>query len=234
MGFDPRHLSQLTVLPDLPRLVAALGHEPLWDELDPGAWIPARSVVVRRAAVVGRAGGFTWFGAEASDPALTAQRLAAAQGKRGGAAGFLVLDPEHRRLGISVSWEAAPTLVIDLDAPGRLVVTTLARIGSLPARSVTGFAVGLAEALSAEGIGRRFFSQFRLTAEQMASALVGPADPELRHGYVLLQLTRVLFLYFVQCKGWLAGDEQFLGRHVDQYLSEGRALHRRLLLPLFF
>ena len=36
--------------------------------------------------------------------------------------------------------------------------------------------------------------------------------PDDRRNLALLQLTRVLFLYFIQAKGWLAGRTRFLGR----------------------
>ena len=40
----------------------------------------------------------------------------------------------------------------------------------------------------------------------MAAGLPGPLPAEDRHALALLQLTRVLFLYFVQAKGWLVGQ----------------------------
>jgi hypothetical protein len=55
-----------------------------------------------------------------------------------------------------------------------------------------------------------------------------------RHGLALLQLTRVLFLYFVQTKGWLAGRDQFMALEVDRCLRQRRRIHRDLLRPLFF
>jgi hypothetical protein len=55
-----------------------------------------------------------------------------------------------------------------------------------------------------------------------------------RHGLALLQLTRVLFLYFVQSKGWLGGREHFLAEEVDGCLRRKRRIHRDLLRPLFF
>ena len=45
---------------------------------------------------------------------------------------------------------------------------------------------------------------------------VSDPDPtDERHGLALLQLTRVLFLYFVQAKGWLDANPHFLREHVD-------------------
>ena len=55
-----------------------------------------------------------------------------------------------------------------------------------------------------------------------------------RHGLALLQLTRILFLYFIQTKGWLAGRERFLAEEVERCLAHRRRIHRDLLRPLFF
>jgi hypothetical protein len=68
----------------------------------------------------------------------------------------------------------------------------------------------------------------------MAAGLPGPLRATDRHAVALLQLTRVLFLYFVQAKGWLAGNPGFLGGQVDRCLARRRKVHRDLLRPLFF
>jgi hypothetical protein len=68
----------------------------------------------------------------------------------------------------------------------------------------------------------------------MAEALPGPRAESDRHAIALLQLTRVLFLYFVQSKGWLDGRPDFLARAVDRCLLSGRHIQRDLLEPLFF
>ena len=44
----------------------------------------------------------------------------------------------------------------------------------------------------------------------------------------------MLFLYFVQSKGWLDGRGDFIARAVDDCLGRRRPLHRDLLRPLFF
>ncbi|MFI5279068.1 MAG: Eco57I restriction-modification methylase domain-containing protein [Gemmatimonadales bacterium] len=47
-------------------------------------------------------------------------------------------------------------------------------------------------------------------------------------------LTRVLFLYFVQAKGWLAGRGDFLPSLLDTALGRGRPFHRAVFEPLCF
>ena len=66
------------------------------------------------------------------------------------------------------------------------------------------------------------------------AALPRTIPERFRHELALLQLTRVLFLYFVQAKGWLDGSERFLPARVDDCLFRRRRIHRDLLLPLFF
>ncbi|HJS47040.1 MAG TPA: hypothetical protein VJ773_03530, partial [Gemmatimonadales bacterium] len=50
---------------DFPLLVAALGHEPLWEPLEAAGWAHGGW---SRTARVGAAAGFTWYGVEAPDP----------------------------------------------------------------------------------------------------------------------------------------------------------------------
>ena len=46
-----------------------------------------------------------------------------------------------------------------------------------------------------------------------------PSRERERRSYALIQLTRVLFLYFVQAKGWLDGKPDFLRRQLDDALA---------------
>ena len=96
------------------------------------------------------------------------------------------------------------------------------------------YAARAADALCGEAVGRRFFREFKATLDRMADGLPTTLRGDDRRSLALLQLTRVLFLYFIQAKGWLAGRERFLGEEVDRCLARGRRLHRDLLRPLFF
>ncbi len=139
-----------------------------------------------------------------------------------------------RRLTVALSLEGSPRLTVDLDAPDRSALAALGRLGSGGTAGATGYAAHAADALGGEAVGQRFFREFRATLERMAAGLPGPLPAEDRHALALLQLTRVLFLYFVQAKGWLSGNGRFLAEAVDRCLSRGRRVHRDLLRPLFF
>jgi hypothetical protein len=218
-------------LADLTRLVAALGHEPRFEEAPAGYWIPAS-----RVAVVGGSGGFLWYGAEGPEPERTALSLARRLRKHGRVAGVLAIDGHHRHLAAAVAFADLPVLGCSLTAPDRLALACLERLSG-PATATGGplaYAARAAEALEGEAVGKRFFLAFRATLDRMSSALSRPrAEPE-RHALALLQLTRVLFLYFVQSKGWLDGRPDFLARAVDACLAARRHLHQDLLEPLFF
>ena len=224
-----RTLGAIDALHDLPRLLGELGHEPLWQELPPmhGA---------RRAAAVGRHGDFTWLAVEAESSALVlAGRIARRMAEEGRVAGVLALYPAGREMGIGIGFGGCGVLRLDLDAPSRVGLASLARLRGGAERSATAFAARAEAAVTGRGVGREFFRQFRDTLHSLETAIVGgPRRPSDRRSLALLQLTRVLFLYFVQSKGWLDGRPDFLPRAVDACLAQRRSLHRHLLQPLFF
>jgi len=229
-------LAMLRRMEDLPELALAFGHEAAWEELPVPGWLDLtgdRSPVAR-AAVVGRAGEFVWFGTEAADPVRAARAIARRLVARGRVGGVLALGPVERRLALAVGFGDAPWLDCSLDEPDQLALARLGRLGAAPAGGALAFAAHAAGAVGAEAVGRRFFQCFRSTLEAMSLALPRACPAAERHRLVLLQLTRVLFLYFVQSKGWLDGRADFLAREVDGCLGRGRRVERDLLRPLFF
>jgi hypothetical protein len=224
-------LRDIRRLEDLPRLVAALGHEPLWDRLPD---LPYRG---RRPGagpiVVGRNGDLPWLAVESAEPEKAARTLARRMAARGRLAATLALDPRSRRLGVAVALEGVPSLSIAAADPDAVALRCLGRLAG-GGEGALAYAVRAADALRGETAGRRFFLEFRATLERMAARLPGPMRTDDRRAFALLQLTRVLFLYFVQAKGWLAGRDRFLAEEVERCLSRGRRIHRDLLRPLFF
>ncbi|MGH7510153.1 MAG: Eco57I restriction-modification methylase domain-containing protein [Gemmatimonadales bacterium] len=219
-------------LQDLRRLVATLGHQPLWDEVpeQPGS----RGRHFPRMTVVGQTGELPWWALESSTPARDARALARRSSRRGRMSLVLALDRESRHLALAVGLGSFPVLELDLARPGPEAVASLARLAGADEGGSLAFLARAADALAAETVGRRFFREFRSTLDRMAAGLPGPMHREDRHGLALLQLTRVLFLYFIQTKGWLGGRDRFLMEGVDRCLARGRRIHRDLLRPLFF
>ncbi|MGE5926811.1 MAG: hypothetical protein ACM357_05615, partial [Gemmatimonadota bacterium] len=98
-------------------------------------------------------------------------------------------------------------LRLPLDAPGPVPLASLRRLAGIPVMPAAAYAARAAEALGGQGVGPEFFRQFRTVVELAANAVSGArlGDPAHRRTLGLLQLTRVLFLYFVQSRGWLDG-----------------------------
>jgi hypothetical protein len=110
-------------------------------------------------------------------------------------------------------------LDVDRDAPTPHAVD---RLNLLAAGESIGEIFDLA--LDRESITRRFFARFRDAVRDVAAAL--PGDDA---GQALLILSRLLFLSFVQEKGWLNGERRFLFDRLDT-----PNFFANVLQPLFF
>jgi methylase of polypeptide subunit release factors len=233
--FSGQTLHAIAALNDLPLLVAALGHEPRWEPFDSRLLdLGRRTDPPSEAAIVGCLGGFTWYAVAATDPARVAPRVARRLADRGKICGVFGLNAESRCLAVSVAFDGTPVLELHLDHPTRLATSCLARLGAAGPGGALSIASRSAQALSGAGLGRQFFAAFRATLDRFMAALPRTIPERSRHELGLLQLTRVLFLYFVQAKGWLDGSERFLPARIDDCLFQRRRIHRDLLLPLFF
>jgi hypothetical protein len=226
-------LSSIHTLSDLPRLVSALGHQPLWEAGPPETWHRSRNDS-STIQVVGQTGPLPWFATESSNPERTAAGLAGRLSRRGRIGLVLAFDPAARRLAVAIAFGRTPHIELDLARPHQEAVVSLGKLAGKPEGGTMAFAVLAADALSAEPVGRRFFREFRTTLDRVAAGLPGPMHPDDRHGLALLQLTRVLFLYYIQTKGWLGARARFLAEEVDRCLARRRQIHRDLLRPLFF
>ncbi|HEV8599077.1 MAG TPA: N-6 DNA methylase, partial [Gemmatimonadales bacterium] len=211
-------------LEDLPRLAAALGYTPAWRELPDNCF---RGVAT--AAIVARQGEFEWYGVGGSSEG--AARVARALVARGIPAAVLGLEEQRRRLVVAAA--DAPPLELSLDLPDQLDLARLLRCTARPGELALAAAFRIAEALTGRGVDERFFTGFRRALHSVMAALPPRMPLADRHALALLQLTRILFLYFIEAKGWL-GRPRFLREEVDRCLGEGRSLHRELLNPLFF
>ena len=89
------------------------------------------------------------------------------------------------------------------------------------------------EILGRESLTRRFYRALELRVESLAGALDRGTREE-RRDLALLYSSRLLFLCFLEAKGWLDGDRAFLNRAFDACMTTGGNFHRRVLLPLFF
>ncbi len=82
-------------------------------------------------------------------------------------------------------------------------------------------------ALDREQVTREFFARFRNAVRDVAKVLGDENE-------ALLILSRLLFLQFVQEKGWLNGERRFLVDRLEHEIRRGREFFSGVLLPLFF
>ncbi len=89
------------------------------------------------------------------------------------------------------------------------------------------------ELLGREALTRRFYRVLDQRVTALAHSLTG-VSPGDRSELALLHVSRLLFLSFLETKGWLDGDHGFLARQFDNCMASGGRFHHRVLLPLFF
>jgi hypothetical protein len=236
-------LARTEQIDDLRHLFGALGFHAAWEPVPPGPWLgpaQAETAGVVRAALVARHEAFRVFALDARDPEravrAAAQRLAG-QAERGLAC---ALGSGPRRL-VCASWRATarggPAVrlaTIPLERPPGGSLDTLERFRPLAGETSLALSLRIGEALASEGVTPRFFRAFRATLERLTDRLTAPRSRSERHTLALTALTRVLFLYFVQAKGWLDGDRRYLIHRFDESVAARRHFHRQVFDPLCF
>lgn len=88
--------------------------------------------------------------------------------------------------------------------------------------------------LKRDALSTRFYRTLDKLVQNLANTAKGKATPEERHELALLCASRLLFLAFLEAKGWLAGERSFLLKQCANFLENGGRLHERFLRPLFF
>jgi hypothetical protein len=219
-------LERVSALADLPGIAFELAFEAAWHPFDGAGFGPL--------VVVGRRSGFLALGRETADPPREARRVARWVTGRGLSAVVFALDPARRLLAISVTGHELPVATVALGAVRTLDERILERARAVRHESPLAAAVAWADALAGQSLGERFFEQFRRTLDTMGGALPRAIPARDRHALGLLSLTRVLFLYFVQERGWLDGRPHFLREELDRCLAGSGGVERVFLHPLFF
>ena len=235
-------LARTEQIDDLRHLFGALGFQAAWEHVPPGPWLgsaQAEAAGVVRAVLVARHDAFRVFALEAGDPeqaVRVAARRLAALAERGLACS---VGAGPRRL-VCAGWRAAPrgpvlrVLTIPLEHPPGGSLATLERFTPQPGETSLALSLRIGEALASEGVTPRFFKAFRATLERLTDRLAAPRSRAERHALALTALTRVLFLYFVQAKGWLDGDRRYLIHRFDESLAARRHFHHHVFDPLCF
>jgi Eco57I restriction-modification methylase len=90
------------------------------------------------------------------------------------------------------------------------------------------------DVLGREAITSRFFRNLQRVITDLDASLTGRIDAADRRDLALLCVSRLIFLSFLETKGWLNGDFSFLANGYSRCMEAGGRYQRRVLEPLFF
>ena len=207
----------------LARLLAGLGLDPALDELPPDAW-PAwglgEAPDVRALVLAGRSDSLdallleTGSGADSDRIAWLARRVRARNPARLHL--FVAASPGYRRLTLGTFGldDAFRYLTLERDRVRPSDLAALEEMAPQDGERGLELAIRHARALDRSRVTRAFFRDFRARREAVAerwTGIPGNAGRE-RLQLALLFLSRLTFLYFLQRKGALAGDDRYLVR----------------------
>ncbi len=90
-------------------------------------------------------------------------------------------------------------------------------------------------AFYAERVTRRFYDHFKKEHDAFLEFLNGIPDEEMQKWYVSVMLNRLMFIYFIQKKGFLNSDINYLQTKLRETQENGTDLYyKEFLCPLFF
>jgi len=90
-------------------------------------------------------------------------------------------------------------------------------------------------AFDVDRLTRRFYDRFKKEHDVFLNFLNGIPDEELQRWYVSVMLNRLMFIYFIQKKGFLDGNNNYLRAKLGESKAQGKGLfYHEFLCPLFF
>ncbi len=128
------------------------------------------------------------------------------------------------------------------DQPGDSLLQKLAGIAfdlsELDAEGQASIAVvsgRVAKAFDVERVTRRFYDRFKEEHAAFLKFVKGMDAADERAWYTSVMLNRLMFIYFIQKKGFLDGDPDYLRNRLEWSKQAGRdRFYRGFLVPLFF
>lgn len=118
--------------------------------------------------------------------------------------------------------------IVDSDAE------TLCGLCGVHADSDVGIHCRWLEILGRESVSKRFFRTLERIVDELAWGM-HPRPPAAEASELaLLNVSRLLFLSFLETKGWLDRDHDFLANRFANCMLNGGRFHRNVLRPLFF
>lgn len=99
----------------------------------------------------------------------------------------------------------------------------------------------LKEAFGVQKVTRKFFTEYKEHFDQLTESLKknnrGVQQfyyQDKLYAFAQRFLGRLMFLYFLQKKGWLASDKKFISNWFERTEKEGKIFYQSVLEPLFF
>jgi hypothetical protein len=227
-------LESVRSVADAPLFIKVMGFRPAFDEIPIDDWLGVSTPEpdITRAARVSSPTEFPWYAVEARNPLRAARRICTVLSRRGEVAAVMAIDSAN--LAVAVAFEDIPVAAFQRGNHSALERSQLNNLVGCLETTHLGTAARIARILATESVGHRFFCAFEAAYVQVVDSMAPTVPIRDRRHVALLQLTRILFLYFVQAKGWLDGREDFLRTEVDRCLASKRSVQRHLLHPLFF
>jgi len=95
------------------------------------------------------------------------------------------------------------------------------------------------KAFDVDRITKKFYDAFKAEHQKFQTFIEGINHDEHREWYTSVMLSRLMLVYFIEKKGFLDGDEDYLANHLDQLRREANrentffSFYRKFLLRLF-
>jgi len=90
-------------------------------------------------------------------------------------------------------------------------------------------------AFDVEKVTKKFYDQFKKEHDAFLKFIKGIPEQDLQRWYVSVMLNRLMFIYFIQKKGFLSGDLNYLAGHLVESKKRGKDIfYSKFLCPLFF
>jgi hypothetical protein len=152
---------------------------------------------------------------------------------------LILLQRESRQLAIAAwySGRVAPRVVALVAAQYKIVDSdseTLCAMADAASDSDIATHSRWLEILGRETVSRNFFRAMQSSVAQLASSLSPSVRNSTGADLALLCVSRLLFLSFLETKGWLDGDHAFLANQFAECMTAGGRYHASVLAPLFF
>jgi hypothetical protein len=86
-----------------------------------------------------------------------------------------------------------------------------------------------------EKVTKRFYNRFKTEHGKFTKFLKGIPEEKFQRWYVSVMLNRLMFIYFIEKKGFLGNDTNYLRSRLEQSKAHGRdRYYKSFLCPLFF